>query len=988
MTISGKITFGPFRLDTIDETLRRGTVKIHLRPKTYALLLYLATQSGRLITKDELMNSIWADCNVGEEALKHCVKEIRRALNDSASAPQFIETVHRRGYRFIGRSGRTRKRKTARPLPGKPAGTDSTPGSTPFVGRLPELAHLKNLYRQASRGARQTALVSGEQGIGKTSLVDAFLETITSLNTDERGENKTGQPLVARGQCIQAHGTSEAYMPVLEALTELCRGSERRQIINTLCRYAPLWMVQMPSQLSTDQLLRLQMTTRNATRERMMRELAEAFEELSSDKPLILILEDLHWSDPSTLDWLLYWVQRRKTARLYIITTYRPAEITEKDHPFNSVLRELQVQQACRTLSIPSLDETDVWEYLARRFPSHRFPSETTHWIRQRTGGNPLFMANLLNHIIEQGLLLKQKGGWVLKTTLEDLEQVVPPTIRQIVDWHIERCTSDEQRLLQAAGVKGLEFSVAGVSEVLQETENTVEQLCRGLAQRGQFLQQVPHRIEKGKRLACYSFIHILYRNICYQLIPSERKALFHRRVAAYLEQTDDRQAEELYAQIAMHYSRGREYRRAVRYYLKAVDNANKRYAGHEAKELATLGIRLLEMLPSSSERIESEIRLQNALGTALMSIDGLGADSAKKAFTRAQDLFQKLSPSRKTKRKSLIFNSLYGLWTHHWVHADFGTARQLAERLVRLAKLSRDPFFRSQSHYSLGIILMDQGQFNRAIEHLQEGSGIICRCFTEITRWHVGYPDTALQRIENILAYALETGNAENVISAYIGTARVNMARGDYEKTMERAMAAMENAINQRQAEPWLIPMRIYYGWGVAKTGKRRQGIRLMKRALDSFRDIKAFNLKPLFSTLYADILLDAGQIDEGLSVVEEALSVSENTGVHHCDTELIRLKGELQLLAFRKSQFLSESGKQNIREAEACFLQAETIARRQGAKSLELRAVTSLARLWMEQDRIQEARKRLMKIYNWFTEGQDTADLRRARELLENTG
>lgn len=398
MFVPKKIHFGAYTLNTAYETLHRGAENIHLRPKTFALLQYLAVRPGRLITKDELLDGIWSDCNIGEEAIKHCMREIRLALGDNARMPLYVETVHRRGYRFIGKAGDTRKdgtNKFSNPIPF----SDPSPHENLIVGRKSHLATMGRLYEKTCGGARQVLFISGKRGIGKTRLTDAFLETVASSRPVGSHSSNAVPPFVARGQCVQLYGKAEAYMPLLEALTGLCRPPSGRRIINILCRHAPLWMSQMPSQLSAAQILRIRISTRSASRDRMLRELAEALEELTLHRPMILVLEDLHWSDPSTLDWLMYWAKRRNPARLLLMATYSPVEVSSQEHPLHTLIPELQLKRQCLELPLYGLEEKDIEEYLLRRFPSRRFLPETASWIRQQTGGNPRLMADLLGRL-------------------------------------------------------------------------------------------------------------------------------------------------------------------------------------------------------------------------------------------------------------------------------------------------------------------------------------------------------------------------------------------------------------------------------------------------------------------------------------------------------------------------------------------------------------------------------------------------------------
>ena len=321
--------------------------------------------------------------------------------------------------------------------------------------------------RHGSRA--QVVFVSGDQGIGKTSLVDAFINIVnTDWPNEPKSEHDT-RPLIARGQCIRAHGAGEAYMPFLEAFTGLGTSPHRKQIIPLLRRYAPLWLAQMPSLVSSAQLQNLQRSTLGATRERMMREMAEALDAITAETSLILILEDLHWSDYSTLDLISYWAQRRSPSRLLLIATYRPSVVPDGGHPLKTMEQDLQEHGLCQEMQLPILDEAAIREYLQRRFSSHRFPKDIAAWIKQKTAGNPLFMINILDHLMARGQISLRDSRWTLNTALTDASQIIPPTIQQIIERQLEHCTPHEQQLLKAASVKGEEFSAAEAAAVLGE---------------------------------------------------------------------------------------------------------------------------------------------------------------------------------------------------------------------------------------------------------------------------------------------------------------------------------------------------------------------------------------------------------------------------------------------------------------------------------------------------------------------------------------
>src|SRR6266545_2808475 len=322
-----------WRLDVDNECLRRGEQAVALMPKAFAVLRYLVEHPGRLVTKAELFDAIWPDTYVSDGVLKNCVMELRKALEDEARAPQFIETVYRRGYRLIA------PLTTASPVssskfhvpPPKPTPNPQHLVPTP-VGREAEIVQLHGWLEKALRGERQVVFVTGEPGIGKTTLAEAFLQQSA---TD-------GQLWIGRGQCIEHYGAGEAYLPILEALGRLCRASGGKPVIDLLARHAPTWLVQMPALVRAAELETLQRKVAGATKERMLRELAEAIEALTAERPLVLWLEDLHWGDYSTLDWLALVARRQERARLLVIGTYRPVDVLVREHPLQALKQELQ----------------------------------------------------------------------------------------------------------------------------------------------------------------------------------------------------------------------------------------------------------------------------------------------------------------------------------------------------------------------------------------------------------------------------------------------------------------------------------------------------------------------------------------------------------------------------------------------------------------------------------------------------------------------
>ena len=413
------ITFGAYRLDLVDERLWRKKKAVELRPKAFNVLRYLVEHAAQLVTKDALLDAVWGQTLVSEATLTGCLREIRTALGDNARAPQFIETVHRRGYRFIGVV------ENRRPSPAPTVG---------LVGREAELSQLHAYFDRTLAETRQLVFLSGEVGIGKTTLFRAFLSQV---------EVSDGL-WIGRGQCIEQYGVGEAYMPVLEALGRLCREPGGERFIELLSQYAPTWLVQMPTLLSDADLETLQRKVQGTTQERMLREMAEAIEALTVERPLILAIEDLHWSDHATLELLSTLARRQERARLLVLGTYRPVDVILREHPLKEVKQELVLHRQCEELPLPYLTQAAVTEYLTERFSSHTQDDgalqDLTQLIYQRTDGNPLFMVNAVDYAVKEGLIVEENGEWKIKGA--DIQVGIPETLRQMVERQLERLAS------------------------------------------------------------------------------------------------------------------------------------------------------------------------------------------------------------------------------------------------------------------------------------------------------------------------------------------------------------------------------------------------------------------------------------------------------------------------------------------------------------------------------------------------------------------
>jgi predicted ATPase len=453
----------------------------------------------------------------------------------------------------------------------------SPPLTSPLlVERELVLHQLHAWLAEAIQGQRRVVLVTGEAGIGKTAVVTAFTAQVAAQHAVR----------IAWGQCVEHRGAGEAYMPVLTALGQLCRGPDGTHIVAVLRQQAPTWLVQMPWLLRPTDRELLQHELHGATRDRMVRELAELLDTLTADMPLVLILEDLHWSDHATLDVLAILARRREPARLLLLGTYRPVDVMGQDHPLRSVAQDLRIHEYSAELSLDPLSASAVEAYLTARLAGSRLPATLAQCLHARTGGHPLFLVNVVEHLIAQGVVVQQGGRWEFRGPVTAVEVEVPESLRQMIAQQFDRLAEEEQRVIEAGSVGGVEFTAAMVAAGLAADVRQIDACCAALVRRGCVLRSVG-AIEwpDGTFTTRYAFRHALYQQVAYERLSIAQQVMLHRHMGERLERGYANRVAELATELAMHFERGRDYARAVPYLQQAAETALQRHAPQEAVE-------------------------------------------------------------------------------------------------------------------------------------------------------------------------------------------------------------------------------------------------------------------------------------------------------------------------------------------------------------------------------------------------------------------
>lgn len=973
--------FADFRLDPDNVCLWRGAQAMALTPKAFDVLHYLVAHPDQLVTKDTLLDAVWPETAISDTVVRIAIGELRRVLGDTVQTPRFIATVHRRGYRFI-----------APVLPVEPAVVATDPSLPPalvspaplslLVGRATVLARLHAALVQARQGVRQVLWLTGEPGIGKTAVMEAFV----------RQANAT----VAVGQCIEHYGPGEPYLPVLEAVGQLCRRPQGERLVALLRQQAPSWLVQMPWLLSTVDRTHLQQELQGNTRERMLREFAMMIETFTAEMPLVFVLEDLHWSDHATLDLLTLLARRRDPAQLLVLGTYRPVEALVREHPLHAVTQDLQLHGHSTTLALAPLDADAVAAYLTARCPGGGFPAALSQWLVQCTEGNPLFVVQVVTHLVAHGVLVEDSGQWVYRGQVAMLDIGVPENLRQMIAQQCARLTPSEQDLLAAGSVAGVEFAAAAIAAGLDDEVGRIEVHCEGLAQRGQVLRPVG-MVEwpDGTVTTRYAFQHALYQQVMYEQLGAARRVRLHRQIGMRLEQAYGERATEVAAELAEHFVRGRVADRAVQYLHRAADTARARHAHHEAIVHLRRALEVLRTLPDTLARRHQELQLLVALGAALMITGGEETPEVEQVYGQAYALCQQVEDTVH------LLPVLAGLQRFYLVRAAHQRSLELGERLLSLAQRRQEQAFRLEAHGALGATRLILGHFGQALTHhnevithyapqparsvgISQDLKVACLAGAARTLWCLGYPDQALARSQEAMAFAHSLAHPYSLMWSQLFVAEIHHYRGEFQAAQQAAEASL--AVATRQGfQGWIVRGKLVHGLTLTDLGRVEEGISQMQQSLEAQRTTGETRARAYFLTRLAEVYLRTDQPAASLACLTEALVLIEATGERWWEAECHRLHGALLVLQACVQGPGAGGALPPPPEAETCFRRALTLARSQDARSLELRAAISLSHFWRQQGKQEAAQRLLAEVYDWFSEGFDTADVRQAKALLE---
>jgi hypothetical protein len=836
-----------------------------------------------------------------------------------------------------------------------------------LVDRDNELRRLHEHLARALEVRRETVFIAGELGIGKTALTQTFL--------DQAGPGIW----VAAGQCVEQYGKGEPYLPILEGLERIIRDSRYPDAIKVVREHAPSWLDQFS--------LRSQLRGRRhrdhsvgPTPGQMAGELTDAIEALAGVRPLVLLLEDLHWSDQATVEFIARLARRPDRARLLVIGTYRPSELFDSGSPLLRVGRELRVHFQAHEIEVQALTQDAVGELIARD-RTWKDLRGTAASLRQWSG-NPLFLVHFLEHLESSGRIVERDGAWYLD--LDPHGRIIPNSLRMLVEEQVDRLKREHRRLLEIASVVGETFSAALVAHTAQQDVTLVERLFEDLCKRSHL---VTHReaagLPDGTASAAYTFVHEFCRQVVYERLPTATLMELHRRIGTQLELVYGGHASEISSELAMHFDRGHDFTRAVNHYWIAAQNALARNADREAQILLSKASELVVQLSSGDDHSRMELHLRAQLGAVLGRL-------AQNIGWMNADFEEEIETARGSIGEPELVDALIRLSRFHSVSGDLIAAREIGDRAAVIGHRRGRALFEAIAQQAYVRLLTGEFAASRSLvvealavaDHgrVSESNRERTRCSIVLawTSWYLGLYSELRRSVEGILS------NTDADRLAAVGPSLAPLFEWLGETDRSLVLLRSRRGVESRSSllgAPW--PTEAVYGWLLARRRRVTQGVGILRENAQKLRTLAMHSWLPYTLVWLAESLKMNAQIDEALAAAEEGLNVVRRTGARCCDAELYRVRGEA-MIARKRPPSAAAPLNRNRDAAEASFWAGITVARQQDARTLELRTTLSLCRLLRDAGRHQEAIRALAPVCELFGSADDTPDLAEARKLL----
>jgi class 3 adenylate cyclase/predicted ATPase len=847
-------------------------------------------------------------------------------------------------------------------------------GLTKFVGREREMNALRHALEQAQAGHGQIVALMADPGVGKSRLFYEFKAT-----------SQHGCMLLEAHSV--SHGKASSYVPVIELLRNYFRivadddlRQRRQKVIGKLLELdrsledvLPYLLALLGLNDGDDPIAHMDAQIR---RRRTQEGLKRIFIRESLQQPLIMIFEDLHWIDTETQGVLNLLAESIANARILLMVNYRP----EYRHDWGHRAHYTQ-------LRLDPLGDEGAQAMLTALLGDGANLATLRRLVLERTQGNPFFIEEIVQGLFDEGVVVRNGAGVQVARALSQVH--IPTTVQGVLASRIDRLPPDEKQLLQALAVMGREFPLPLVQRFAQSTEDALEAMLSSL-QSADFINEEPAFPDIK-----YTFKHALTQEVAYNSLLAERRQLIHQQIGEAMESWYGERLDDHLKELALHYSRSRNTAKAIEYLQLAGQQSAQRSANAEAIGHLTAALALLRTLPDTRERAQRELLLHLTFGPVWIATKGYAAPEVERAYLSARDFCLQLGETTQ------LFVALWGLSACYVTQAKFDLARELGEQFLHLARSQQELTVSLEAYRQLGFTLMWAGECGEARACLEQGialyhpqhhralisqygedAGVYCLAFVSQALWALGYPEQAVKSIQGALSLAREVAHPYSLTLASLWSAFLHQfrreARAAYERSQEVITLAAEHGFPLYEALGTILQ-----GGASVEQGRQEEGIAQVRRGQTAWEALGAEIMRPYYLALLAEGYGKLGQTNEGLILVGEALEAVCKTGERFYEAELYRLKGTLILESGVRGPASGSSSPQT--DAEACLYQAIEIAQRQQAKSWELRATLSLSRLLMKQGGRDEALSKLAEIYNWFTEGFDTADLKEAKALLD---
>lgn len=894
-----------------------------------------------------------------------------------------------------------------------------------FVAREFELNMLlTHLEEAALKGHGKPVFVVGSAGQGKTYLIQEFARV---------AQARSPNLIFAGGNCNAQIGLGDPYLPFREILNLLTgdvdarwaaqtisRENARRlweifpNVIETLVEMSPDLIDTFVSGLALERraaayvtgeiheevawltrLKKLVAINENAHHDHNLQQ-AALFEQytnvlanLTRERPILLVLDDLQWADMGSISLLFHLGHRLTGCRILIVGAYRPEELAlrreSERHPLEKVVNEFRCLYGEIMINLALAENRTFMDKYLDSEPN-RLGAKFRKTLYQKTSGHPLFTVELLRGMTERGDLVQDdKGYWIEGKDLN--WEILPSRIEAVIAERVGRLDLESQEALRIASVEGEVFTAEVLARVLNTEARHIVWLLSERLERDHRLVHAQEIQRLGTRhISRYRFRHFMFQNYLYQSLDPIQRAYLHEDVGLALEDLYVEDPQNIAISLARHFIEAGIDQKAIKYLFLAGEKARRGSAHEAAIGHLTRGLVLLRKLPRTPERDRQELEFLIALGVPLLLTRGHAVPEVEDVYTRASELCLLVGD------KQQHFQALLGLRRYYLHRGESRKAYELSEQLLAVAHKLGDETYISRAYMMYVESLYRLGEFDKIPEYSKQGlsyydprqsithvylfgndTGIGCRIFNALAEWHLGYPSQALRSIQQSLDHAQEISHAFTLVFALFFAARISQLCLDV-LAVQDCVEALLRISRERGFALYQAWGTILHGWVLTMEDEMDEGIATMRHGLSAWQGMGAKLLVPNFLLLIAEAQGRADRIDEGISLLDVAQSIMEQTGEKTFEAELHRLRGDLFLMTGNEEK-----------KAEESYNQAINIARDQKAHSWELRAVTSLSQLWQRQGKVTQAIELLTGVYSWFTEGFDTPDLKKARAVLE---